>query len=966
MNLFLSRGQINWLLWLCIVLMPASEIGGRSRAGVWYKQRSGTVVSPEQIAKVFLEAESLRSLGTAEGLRQSIIHYQEVLDWARARKDIEAEATAIGRLGLVCTLLGELSKALDYSEGSFKLWTAIGNPLQIAIMHNNIGAGLDNLGRAPESLSHFEEALKGFRKLKQPVLEGQTYSNLAKAHLSLGEPEISLRLLAKALSIAETQHDRIGRAQALHNIGMAYEFRGDLYQAKNQYRLALPLMKKARGLLGEAQVITNLGTTLASLGEFQEALECSNRALELWKSIGDRRSHAYALHNLGYLYDLLGKKVHAIDFYRQSLAEGRFVDDPRLAAVTLQNLGLIRKSENPQEAVKLFKHALDLSRAAKDQRLEVAVLHNIGLAYAAANDQDKALQYQDRSLSAVRAAKDRSLESNILHDLALKYFASGKPEEAVSLLKQVVSIATATGNLQAQALSLFDLGYIQENLGNLPQALDSYTKSIDLQESLQAGLTLEEFKSSLADETADSYQRAVSLLLRLNKPVEAFHMAERGRSSSFLEQRYRNDLRAEGTPELLREEHKLLSEIRFLDRKMRGLSATAGSLTAPAPAPAGEWNYGKMQLARKRRQLERLRTRLKLEHPKYAAQREVTTLTVPQIQKLLYPDATLLSYYLTSDEVFAFVLTRQSFDWLRLPATADEVREAVLGARNNADLAHPPASLEQLYQWLIDPVKPHFSSRLVGIIPHQILHLLPFSALGKTGRYFGDEHTVFYLTSASDLRMALRDHPGGTLLALGYSRPEGLGTLNHIDEEVRGICALYDAHPLVDRYAVESAVRLQAGQSRILHLAAYAQLNAETPLFSRIFLAKDQADDGDLHVYEILDLNLENTDLVVLSACETNLGPFSPGDDIVALNRAFLAAGASTVIASLWKVDDEATSLLMHHFYTQLRHGKSKATALQVAQAEVREQYPHPYFWASFVLTGDPGSAWVSFENSRR
>jgi CHAT domain-containing protein len=95
----------------------------------------------------------------------------------------------------------------------------------------------------------------------------------------------------------------------------------------------------------------------------------------------------------------------------------------------------------------------------------------------------------------------------------------------------------------------------------------------------------------------------------------------------------------------------------------------------------------------------------------------------------------------------------------------------------------------------------------------------------------------------------------------------------------------------------------------------------------------------------------------VLSACETQLGAQSRGDDLVGLTRAFLYAGAPTVIASLWSVNDQATAVLMAAFYRHLRAGASKAQALQAAQAETRAAYPHPYYGAAFVLTGDPGAA---------
>jgi hypothetical protein len=126
-----------------------------------------------------------------------------------------------------------------------------------------------------------------------------------------------------------------------------------------------------------------------------------------------------------------------------------------------------------------------------------------------------------------------------------------------------------------------------------------------------------------------------------------------------------------------------------------------------------------------------------------------------------------------------------------------------------------------------------------------------------------------------------------------------------------------------------------------------------------VVFAPDDQEDGRLDVYEIYNrgLNLENADLVVLSACQTNVGELSRGDEIVGLNRALIYAGAPSVMASLWSVDDASTRELMERFYTYLREGMSKAGALRAAQMEMIAEgtYAHPYYWAAFGVTGDPG-----------
>jgi CHAT domain-containing protein len=120
-----------------------------------------------------------------------------------------------------------------------------------------------------------------------------------------------------------------------------------------------------------------------------------------------------------------------------------------------------------------------------------------------------------------------------------------------------------------------------------------------------------------------------------------------------------------------------------------------------------------------------------------------------------------------------------------------------------------------------------------------------------------------------------------------------------------------------------------------------------------------------MELHEVYGLDLTAADLVVLSACATQIGPVSSGDDLLALNRSFLYAGASTVVASLWVVDGASTRLLMVSSYSHLQQGQSKVEALRAAQAEVRASHPNPYYWAGFVLTGDPGPTHDVTDTSR-
>jgi CHAT domain-containing protein len=367
----------------------------------------------------------------------------------------------------------------------------------------------------------------------------------------------------------------------------------------------------------------------------------------------------------------------------------------------------------------------------------------------------------------------------------------------------------------------------------------------------------------------------------------------------------------------------------------------------------------KKQQDQKHNEYENLLLKIELSNPEYVSLVRVEPLPLKDVQHLLNPETTLLSYFVTPDTTLASIITHDAFQTVELPFSEEVLKAAILQARiSGRPDDPPPKALENLYTKLIAPVKKHLTTPVIGIIPHSVLHYLPFAALTDGQRYFSDEYTLFSLPSASVLKF-LQSKPkasDNSVLAMANGQAAGLPPSHYVEQEVKALARFYKTHLLIGKEATESALKKRAENCSILHLAAHGELNTTSPLFSRIMLSPDQENNGALEVYEIYELDLRQTDLVVLSACETLLGKRSQGDDIVGLARAFMYAGTPSVIASLWQVNDYATKDFMIAFYRQLKRGKSKAEALRIAQIKTRAKYPHPYYWAGFVLTGDPGT----------
>jgi len=267
------------------------------------------------------------------------------------------------------------------------------------------------------------------------------------------------------------------------------------------------------------------------------------------------------------------------------------------------------------------------------------------------------------------------------------------------------------------------------------------------------------------------------------------------------------------------------------------------------------------------------------------------------------------------------------------------------------------ASAQELYKLLIAPALPHIRGKELLIIPHDVLHYVPFQALiSAQGKYLIQDYPVYYLSSASLMQFTREKRRASRETALVMGNPslgDAAYNLRFAEREAREIAAVYPKSVL---YLKEEATKPKAISSspnfEMLHFAVHAEFNEEDPLSSALLLAGEGKEDGRLKVAEIFSLNLK-ADMVVLSACETGLGKISSGDEIIGLTRAFIYAGTPSVVTTLWKVNDRSSYELMREFYQHLKTSK-KSEALRQAQLTTMKEFPEPFYWAAYQLTREP------------
>jgi CHAT domain-containing protein len=265
--------------------------------------------------------------------------------------------------------------------------------------------------------------------------------------------------------------------------------------------------------------------------------------------------------------------------------------------------------------------------------------------------------------------------------------------------------------------------------------------------------------------------------------------------------------------------------------------------------------------------------------------------------------------------------------------------------------------LTSLYRELVAPLEPLLDEAVcaasagnegppkIVIVPHGLLHQVPFHGLFDGGSYLLDRFEVSYAPSAKVFSLCQKQASRGldNALVLGLADP----LIPAVADEARAVARhLPSAEVLTAKQATLAALREKAPGCGVLHLACHGMFRADNPMFSSLKLH-----DGWLTAADVLSLDLGGA-LVTLSACESARNQVLAGDELVGLTRGFLGAGATTLVASLWLVRDETTAWMMEKWYAGLRDGVGRAAALRNAQLALKEECSHPYYWAPFVLIG--------------
>jgi CHAT domain-containing protein/Tfp pilus assembly protein PilF len=803
-----------------------------------------------------------------------------------------------------------------------------------------------SLGSPDKAVSEISRALELSREIRNKSGEGLALTALGLFNSFLKNDDKAIQLHRTAIDIFRSIGDRSSEGIALNALGQSYESRKEYTVALEHYQQALRLFQD-QGVLDFASVtLFKVAKAFQLMGKFDQALDYHERCLQASRAAGKQRTEVNALIEMASLFAAQNRPEQALRQYQKIRKFYEGIGDRRGQAIALNTHGdFLFDVGKKQQALDSYNRSLPLSEEVGDKDILIATLYGLARAHRDLGSYDVALSYIKRSIEIIE-----DLRTNVgSPDVRASYFSGVRKhyELNINILMQLDRVRPG-GSFAADALLLSEKSRARLLIDLLRESAVNFREGAS-KDLLERERILRGLLQSLA-----RYQYDLSL--RVRDATEIADVASR-------------------MAQLRAEYQEIQSQLRQQHPRLLALERT----TPPALTQI---------------QNELRDNTVVLEFALGDEQSYLWAITSNSLHSYELPSRKVLEEAVK--EVYALITARQGSDG----ATDRDYQEKL----ETAD----PLYLEKassLSQILLGPVAEQLGTKRLVVVAEGALQYLAFDALPAPrapSQSLIDMHEIVVLPSISTL-IAIRNSPqspssAGKVVAVfadpvfsrsddrvqtkgseaiaqgqpeeatskaseGVLRGGGLARLIHAAEEADAISAAAPRGTVMVAKGFEAsrdaALSLPVSQYKILHFATHAFVDNEHPELSGIALAMLDSNgvekNGLVPLHDIYSLDL-SADLTVLSACQTALGKDIKGEGLVGLTHSFMSAGSKSVVASLWKVDDRATSILMRAFYrSMLEEGMTPAAALRSAKLKMMKdaRWSAPYYWAGFVLQGE-------------
>lgn len=827
------------------------------------------------------------------------------------------------------------------------------------------------LGLVAYQESRFDEALAFFHAVRdvgergsgRDALEHLTRAaiNLGLVYQDLGDFERARSSFSDGVTLAREAGSHRLEGFALNGLGLATARSGLPHEAVDLFRQARAAYRADGDPSRESNTLGQLGLALIDLGDFDRARAVLDSAIALARTYGLKQEEASNLSARAEAEMHAGRLQRALATFTESEALNVALGLPYEAAMDLRSRAVIYRELGEAE---LANEALD----------RAATIHDsIGAAWAAFGDQLLAVQFATDAGDLVRA-------NDLVESIRLKVAMFDTRAARVEFGLEDAELRVRQGRWNA-ALSMLDAiesdvdadqpgwhvtwetirSRAWTGMGGLDSAVASARRAVELAETVVRGL---DERMSRGRGDLSQLQPAVILtraLLAVGDTADAFLAADRARGRPVLD----HLARAAATDPSRVDRLAVAARIGRVERQITELDCRAGA----------DWAFGDRRwCAALDSTLATLRSAQSslsdTSAPGPGLQSLGPSVSISDVKGVLDGSEVLLEYLVDDEGVTAFGVTRDRTTAVRLLVSAEEIHRRVRLVRDvvtdpDGDRRLQREVLRSVYADLVGPVREMMpAGRTLIVVPHGSIGYLPFPALVTPGdQYLIEETEVLLAPSAASL-VALRDDTGpppafGDVRAFAPMERALPGTR----EEVASVRDhLASTRVARGRRATKRRFIEALAEADVVHLATHGELRAGNPLVSHLQFGDVEAVENVMTVYEVIELPVRSR-LVFLSGCETALGSaydsrYSQGDEYATLQQAFLQAGASNVVATLWRIDDRASAELVRRFYASYAATGDPLGSLGDAQRAMiaSGDYNAPYYWAGFEVAGRGGA----------
>ncbi|XP_073229371.1 uncharacterized protein [Porites lutea] len=865
--------------------------------------------------------------------QKAIEYHERNLKISKEVGDRAGEGSAYGNLGNAYHSLGDFRKAIEYHERHLKISKEVGDSAGEGRAYGNLGNAYDSLGDFQKAIEYLERNLKISKEVGDRAGEGRAYGNLGNAYHSLGYFQKAIEYHERHLKISKEVGDRAGEGRAYGNLGNAYRNLGDFQKAIAYHERDLKISKEVGDRAREGKAYCNLGNAYHCLGDSQKAIEYHERHLKISKEVGNRAGEGRAYGNLGNAYYSRGEFQKSIEYNERHLKISKEVGDRAGEGRAYGSLGNAYYSRGDfQKAMEYHERNLKISKEVGNRAGKGRAYGNLGNAYYSRGEFQKSIEYNERHLKISKEVGDRAGEGSAYGNLGNAYNSLGDFQKAMEYHERHLKISKEVGDRAGEGKAYGNLGNAYHSLGDFQKAVQCYKNSVIAFDHIRRNLiSNDEWKITLKSTYDQINLRLWELLFKEGKVIEALLTADQGRAGAL------NDLL------------EFKYGLKGLRSEIGTLSARPSDFASYLPSNIAFIGINKRGIVlwvnEKGNEIKTRRTEIDI---------SVTT----YFQSLL--EATHKEIGVRAD-----VNCEDR-------SLSNSSNKKLAEERSSKPKTHPSyletKSLQTFYNVVIDPIRDLLQGDEVVIVPEGPLCLAPYAAfIDLKSKYLCETCRIRLLPSLSSLRL-IQNCPAdwhSKTGALLVSDPwvqkvvyEGkpLDQLIWAKREVQMIGEILQAVPLVGMLATKEEVLRRISSVALVHIAAHGKMEtgeiALAPNTTRSSV-NPAREDYLLTMKDVLDAQIRAR-LVVLSCCHSAWGEVK-SEGVVGIARAFLGAGARSVLVSLWAIDDEATMKFMEFFYRQLVNGRSASEALNKAMKSMREsdRFSAVRYWAPFVLIGD-------------